>query len=93
MGLHGVINGRADGVRGILNGIDDAVWDPANDPAIIPYSVKTPRGKAKNRAALTAEFGLTDTGGPLAIVVSRLTDQKGLDLLPDILPAFAEAGG
>lgn len=93
MGLHGVINGRADGVRGILNGIDDAVWDPAHDPAIITYSVKTPRRKAKNRAALTAEFGLTDTGGPLAIVVSRLTDQKGLDLLPDVLPAFAEAGG
>jgi starch synthase len=93
MGLHGVINARADGVRGILNGIDDIVWNPEIDAAIVPYSAKSSKPKAKNRTALLREFGLTDTGGPLAIVVSRLTDQKGLDLLPDALTAYAEAGG
>lgn len=93
MGLHGVINARSDGVRGILNGIDDAVWNPEIDAAITPYSAKSPKAKAMNRTALLKEFGLADTGGPLAIVISRLTDQKGLDLLPDALTAYAEAGG
>ena len=45
-----------------------------------------------NRAALQAEFGL-DVPGPLAIVVSRLTDQKGIDLLPAVIPEFVASGG
>jgi starch synthase len=49
-------------------------------------------GKAVNRAAVCAAFGL-EVPGPLAIVVSRLTDQKGIDLLPAVMPAFVEAGG
>jgi starch synthase len=49
-------------------------------------------GKAAARAALCAEFGL-EVPGPLAIVVSRLTDQKGIDLLPAVIPDFVVAGG
>ena len=90
MGLQGVIAARAPVVSGILNGVDTGVWDPgAEDP---PYGPKTMAGKAVARAAVSAEFGL-DVPGPLAIVVSRLTDQKGIDLLPAVIPDFVLGGG
>lgn len=92
MGLQGVISARADRVHGILNGVDTGVWSPEADPGISPYSVKSLKKKAENRAALSREFGL-DVPGPLAIIVSRLTDQKGIDLLPGAIPGFIEAGG
>lgn len=91
MGLEGVIRDRAAVVTGILNGIDDAVWNPATDPAILRY--RTPRGKAGNRARLAEHFGLASEGGPLCVVISRLTGQKGLDLLLDALPALLDRGG
>lgn len=92
MGLQGIIARRAaeGAVSGILNGVDTAAWNP--EAADLPYSAGKPAGKARNRAALCAEFGL-DVPGPLAILVSRLTDQKGIDLLPATLPAFIEEGG
>lgn len=92
MGLQGIIARRAaeGAVSGILNGVDTALWSP--EAAEAPYSAAKLAGKARNRAALSAEFGL-DVPGPLAILVSRLTDQKGIDLLPSTLPAFIEAGG
>jgi starch synthase len=90
MGLQGVIQARSAVVSGILNGVDTAVWSPAAEP--IPYSEKDMTGKAEARRALCAEFGL-DVPGPLAIVVSRLTDQKGIDLLPATIPDFVAAGG
>ena len=92
LGLEGVIVARAALVSGILNGVDTAVWSPEADPAITPYSAKTLKDKAVNRTALQAEFGL-HVPGPLAIVVSRLTDQKGIDLLPAVIPEFVEGGG
>jgi len=90
MGLQGVIAARARVVSGILNGVDTALWTPGAET--VPYGVETMAGKAVNRAALCAGFGL-EVPGPLAIVVSRLTDQKGMDLLPAVLPDFIEAGG
>lgn len=90
MGLQGVIAARAAAVCGILNGVDTAVWAPAAEP--VPYALASMQGKAANRAALCAEFGL-DVPGPLAILVSRLTDQKGIDLLPGAIPDFIAAGG
>lgn len=92
MGLQGVIAARADRVTGILNGVDTDVWSPEADPVIAAYSSRTLKRKAANRDALQDEFGL-NVPGPLAIVVSRLTDQKGIDLLPAVLPGFIEAGG
>ncbi len=92
MGLEGVIVARAAVVSGILNGVDTNVWSPEADPAITPYSAKTIKDKAVNRAAIQAEFGLA-VPGPLAIVVSRLTDQKGIDLLPAVIPDFIAGGG
>lgn len=90
MGLQGVIAARSQVVSGILNGVDTAIWDPAIEP--VPYSATAMKGKAENRAALCGEFGL-DVPGPLAIIVSRLTDQKGIDLVPEVIPEFIEAGG
>jgi len=90
MGLEGVIAARAPVVSGILNGVDTQVWTPTGEP--VPYSASALAGKAVNRAALCTAFGL-EVPGPLAIVVSRLTDQKGIDLLPAVIPEFVADGG
>ena len=89
-GLQGVIAARGPVVSGILNGVDTSVWNPAaEDP---PFGPKAMAGKAAARAVLCEEFGL-EVPGPLAIVVSRLTDQKGIDLLPAVIPDFVHRGG
>ncbi len=90
MGLEGVIAARADRVQGILNGVDTGVWSPEAEAA--PFSAKKMTGKVAARAALCAEFGL-EVPGPLAIVVSRMTDQKGIDLIPLVMPDFIAGGG
>lgn len=93
MGLEGVIAARAADLHGILNGVEEGTWSPEDDPNIRPYSTSNLKAKAANRAALIEEFGLGNVPGPLAIVVSRLTWQKGIDLLAEALPAFIAAGG
>lgn len=90
MGLEGVIASRAGDLTGILNGVDGAVWSPQAEP--IPFGPGAMAGKAANRAALCAEFAL-DVPGPLAILVSRLTEQKGIDLLGSAIPGFIASGG
>jgi len=87
-GLEGVIRGRGADVSGILNGIDMQVWNPATDTALSErYSAAHPHGKVRCKAALQAQFGLTiDAAAPLVGVVSRLTAQKGLDLVLGALP-------
>jgi starch synthase len=93
-GLDGVIRGRAGDVHGILNGIDTATWNPAQDSALAtPYDAETLAGKARCKAALQAEFGLAvDPAAPLFAVVSRLTPQKGLDLVLAVLPELLRHG-
>jgi starch synthase len=74
--------------------VDEALWSTGAEPAILPYTAATAaRGKAANRRRLLAEFGLEPPAGPLAIVVSRLTGQKGIDLLAEAAPGFLAAGG
>lgn len=90
MGLQGVIAARAGDVSGILNGVDSAIWSSVLEP--VPYSAADMRGKAANRAALMADLGLR-FDGPLAILVSRLTAQKGIDLVLDAIPEFLLSGG
>ena len=97
-GLDGVIRARGADVSGILNGVDGAVWNPASDTSIAaPYSASLLDGKVVCKAALQNELGLAvDAAAPLFAVVSRLTEQKGLDLLLDALPALLDspaAGG
>ncbi|MGX9855858.1 glycogen synthase GlgA [Limimaricola variabilis] len=92
MGLDGVMRARRRDLSGILNGIDETAWNPATDPHIAE-GYRHPAGKAPNRDALRAEMGLPDAPGPLCCVVSRLTEQKGLDLLLEALPALLDRGG
>ena len=93
-GLDGVIRARGEDVTGVLNGIDEAQWDPASDPALAAnYDVDHLPGKRVCRRALQAELGLdADEKSLLMVVVSRLTEQKGLDLLLSSLPALVQAG-
>lgn len=91
MGMDGVLRTRRADFSGILNGIDEIAWDPVVDPEIEPY--KTPRTKAANTVKLLEEFGLPEGTGPLAVVISRMTEQKGLDLLLEALPEFLGRGG
>ena len=87
-GLDGVIRARGKAVSGILNGVDGRIWNPANDPLIAaPYALEKLDGKAQCKAALQKELGLEpNPWAPLLSVVSRLTPQKGLDLLLAALP-------
>ena len=93
-GLDGVVRAREADVSGILNGIDDAVWDPARDPAIAAaYDAQRLQGKRDCRRALQAELGLQpDDDALMLAVVSRLTGQKGLDLLVAALPELLAQG-
>lgn len=95
LGLEGLLLARAATVSGVLNGIDTAVWDPAVDPRLpATFSASDMGGRAQCRKALAQRFGLDlRSGGPLFGVVSRLSAQKGLDLLADAVPALLDAGG
>ncbi|PNY80434.1 glycogen synthase [Deinococcus koreensis] len=87
-GLEGLlIRLTLDGrLGGIINGLDQERWNPRIDPDIETYS--NPDGKARATAALRAEFGLD--GAPLLAAVSRLADQKGMDLLIEALPELVQ---
>jgi starch synthase len=93
--LDGLLRRRAGMLSGILNGVDPAVWDPAHDPALPrAYGVNDAEaGKAAAKAALRRRLYLDEGGGPLFGVVSRLTPQKGLDLLLDAVPGLVGGGG
>jgi len=94
MGMDGLLRARAREVRGILNGIDDAVWNPAADP-LIARNFDTTRlmERRANKAELQARLGLAaDPDALLFGVISRLTWQKGLDLLLDAIPDLLARG-
>ncbi|MCS7206739.1 MAG: glycogen synthase GlgA [Dehalococcoidia bacterium] len=83
-GLEGVFRERAQDLVGILNGVDDTVWDPQRDPFIVRrYGRRdSASGKAACKAHLQSLLGLTaDAHTPLLAMVSRLTEQKGIDLV------------
>jgi len=81
-GLEGLINYRADALHGIINGIDVEAWDPVTDPELGQnYGTNTLHKRYLNKAELRHRFGLQATDGPLFSVVSRLTGQKGVDLI------------
>lgn len=97
-GLDGLLRARADVLHGILNAVDEAVWSPATD-ALLPNPYQLPEGramagKAACKAALQAELGLaSDAQAPLFIVVSRLSEQKGLHLVLEALDTLLAGGG
>ncbi|MDO9244028.1 MAG: glycogen synthase GlgA, partial [Rhodocyclaceae bacterium] len=85
MGLSGLLKSRAPNLTGILNGIDTDIWSPARDPHLAAnYDYDHLNAKRKNKAALQREMGLAVRDDcPLFAVVSRLTSQKGLDLVAE----------
>ena len=87
-GLDGLLRARPSGVVGILNGVDYAEWNPATDRYLKhPYSSQDLTGKEATRRSLLDWLNLpVDAGTPLLGIVSRLTPQKGFDLLFDTLP-------
>jgi starch synthase len=94
MGLDGLLRGRADKLSGILNGIDVKVWNPSTDDLLAAsYDVSDIAPRAANKAGLQARLGLADDpDAPLFAVVSRLSWQKGLDLLLEALPVLLAEG-
>ena len=89
MGLDGLLRTRAAVVQGIVNGIDDNVWNPATDAALAQtFSALRIDMRVRNKTALQTKLGLAPgVDRPLFGVISRLSDQKGLDLLLQALPA------
>ncbi len=90
-GLHAQLTSLGDRLIGIRNGIDLHRWDPSSDPWIAAtFDADDPSGKEANRRALLAEVGWPeDTGEPIVGMVTRLVDQKGVDLALEAL-RFAE---
>jgi starch synthase len=88
MGLDGLLRARASDVVGILNGVDERIWNPASDARIAArYDPSSLALRAKNKTELQQRFGLrADPRSFLIGVVSRLSWQKGLDLLLEALP-------
>lgn len=91
-GLEGVLAEKGDRLTGILNGVDYTVWNPAIDPHIAaPYNSEDLSGKALCKADLQKTAGLSvhpDT--PLIAMVSRLSHQKGIDIIEEALPELLE---
>ncbi|EZP72465.1 Glycogen synthase [Sphingomonas paucimobilis] len=93
MGLDGLLNGRADRLHGILNGVDTAIWDPATDPLIARrYTARALAARTANRKALTRHFGLDRDDAPLFVIISRLTWQKGMDMVADAIGHLVALG-
>ena len=93
MGLQDLLRARHSSLVGVLNGVDYDEWDPRHD-ALIPhaYSSDTLAGKNKNKLELMAELGLSVDGSPALIgMVSRLTAQKGIDLIQKALPRLLQS--
>jgi starch synthase len=94
MALDGLLRLRSDVVSGILNGIDDKVWNPATDPDLPATFTAAQLGRrGQNKLALKERFGITTPEKSLLFgVISRLSEQKGLDLLLGALPRLLALG-
>ena len=93
MGLDGLLRLRRRNLTGIVNGIDTEIWNPETDKALLKtYGPATLKNRAQNKAAVEERFGLAPGSGPLFCVVSRLTWQKGMDILAESLDALVRSG-
>lgn len=96
-GMEGLLQERHRQGRlsGILNGVDEKIWDPAHDVRLSArYDADNLKEKARNKVYLQRAMGLkADESLPVFAVVSRLTSQKGLDLVLEALPALLDQGG
>ncbi|MGG7517860.1 glycogen synthase GlgA [Allorhizobium undicola] len=94
MGLEGVLSLRRNKLWGIVNGIDSEIWDPANDPHLFArFDQKTIGLKRLNKMELQNRFGLQNDDGPLFAAVTRLTWQKGMDMMAEAADEIIHGGG
>ena len=85
-GLDSLLREKQYKLCGILNGIDTVTYDPATDPnCVAPFSADDVSGKAACKKALLEEFGLPDDGRPVVAMITRLTSQKGVDLVECVM--------
>lgn len=92
-GLEGVLQERSQVLHGVVNGIDYEAWNPASDPAIPKgYTARDLKGKQASKSALQEELGLVPEPAPLVGLVTRLVEQKGLNLVLDALPGLLAEG-
>jgi starch synthase len=93
MGLDGLVGMRSADLVGIVNGIDTDIWDPAKDPLLAAkYTAKALKGRVVNRRAVEQRFSLEHDESPLLCVISRLTWQKGMDILAAVLDGLVGSG-
>lgn len=84
--LDGLLKARDEDLLGILNGIDDDFYNPEHDPFLLQtYSSQDIKKKSINKKEIQKQFGLKQTAAPLMVMISRLTRQKGLDLIKCVL--------
>ena len=88
--LEGLLSFVSDRTSGIVNGIDTEIYDPSNDPAIAKvFTATTLDDRSENKTALQTEVGLTVNKEAFLIgIVSRLVEQKGLDLVLQVLDRY-----
>ena len=92
-GLDGVLRERSEALWGVVNGIDFEIWNPATDPEIPKrYSADDFDGKAECKAWLKEQMGLDPGQAPLVGMVTRIAEQKGLDLVLSALPGILAEG-
>jgi starch synthase len=94
-GLEGVLRDRSAALFGIVNGIDEKDWNPETDELIAAmFSSKDLKGKAQNKAAVMEAYNLDKkfAKAPLLGIISRLADQKGFDLIAEVLPKLMAQG-
>lgn len=92
-GLETVLEHESEKLVGILNGIDPVCWNPGDDPALpAGFSTGSISGRRKCRSELVKEMALLPGSGPIVGMVTRLTPQKGVDLLLDSLPGLLGRG-
>ncbi len=93
-GLEGVLQARKDKLFGILNGLDEEAWDPSRDRALpVPYTAENvAAGKAAAAAELRKALGMEASSRPILGIVSRLTEQKGADVVVAALDEILNLG-
>jgi starch synthase len=93
MGLDAMLRWREGAVTGIVNGIDTEVWNPATDPQLTAtYDADHLDARQANQREVERRFGLPAGDGPLICMISRLTAQKGIDLVAATLDAIVASG-
>jgi starch synthase len=92
-GMDALLARHSHKLHGVVNGIDVEMFDPVRDPAVHHhYSADDPSGKRLNRDALRRVLGLEPSPAPVVALISRLYDQKGLDIIEQALPAIIDHG-